>query len=114
MSNPCQQCGACCAYFRVSFYWSEAEPLLGGPVPPELTERVNAHYAAMRGTACRPARCVALEGEVGQAVHCGIYPQRPSPCRELEPWDAAGRPEAKCNRARAAHRLPPLKPRPTP
>ncbi|OZZ73507.1 zinc/iron-chelating domain-containing protein, partial [Klebsiella pneumoniae] len=22
--NPCMTCGACCAYFRVSFYWAEA------------------------------------------------------------------------------------------
>ncbi|EAX0008081.1 YkgJ family cysteine cluster protein, partial [Salmonella enterica] len=21
--NPCMTCGACCAYFRVSFYWAE-------------------------------------------------------------------------------------------
>ncbi|MEA7465220.1 YkgJ family cysteine cluster protein, partial [Salmonella enterica subsp. enterica serovar Lubbock] len=20
--NPCMTCGACCAYFRVSFYWA--------------------------------------------------------------------------------------------
>ncbi len=22
--NPCINCGACCAYFRVSFYWAES------------------------------------------------------------------------------------------
>ena len=22
--NPCMTCGACCAFFRVSFYWAEA------------------------------------------------------------------------------------------
>ncbi|MBB8903342.1 YkgJ family cysteine cluster protein, partial [Escherichia coli] len=22
--NPCITCGACCAFFRVSFYWAEA------------------------------------------------------------------------------------------
>ncbi|HDN1328034.1 YkgJ family cysteine cluster protein, partial [Escherichia coli] len=21
--NPCMTCGACCAFFRVSFYWAE-------------------------------------------------------------------------------------------
>ena len=35
--NPCMTCGACCAYFRVSFYWAEADDA-GGPVPSALTE----------------------------------------------------------------------------
>lgn len=108
MSNPCQRCGACCAFFRVSFYWSEAEPALGGSVPPKLTEALNPQRVAMRGTLCSPARCAALQGDVGHSVACAIYAQRPSPCRELEPWDAAGRPDEKCTRARAAHGLPPL------
>ncbi|MFN3544480.1 MAG: YkgJ family cysteine cluster protein [Thiobacillus sp.] len=108
MSNPCQQCGACCATFRVSFYWSEAEPALGGGVPPELTKAVSPQRVAMRGTICRPVRCVALEGTVGQAVACRIYAHRPSPCRALEPWDAAGQPDAQCTRARSAHGLAPL------
>ncbi|MEW6133180.1 MAG: YkgJ family cysteine cluster protein [Pseudomonadota bacterium] len=110
MSNPCLRCGACCAFFRVSFYWSEAEPFLGGCVPPDLVEPLNAQRVVMRGTQCSPARCIALEGMVGESVSCGIYLQRPSPCRELEPWDAAGQPDEKCSRARAAHSLPPLKP----
>lgn len=108
MSNPCQQCGACCAFFRVSFYWSEAEASLGGCVPPELTEALNPQRVAMRGTLFQPTRCVALEGTVGKAVACTIYPRRPSPCRELEPWDDSGQPDGKCTRARAAHGLPPL------
>ncbi|RBD00840.1 YkgJ family cysteine cluster protein, partial [Xanthomonas oryzae pv. oryzae] len=29
MAHPCLTCGACCAYFRVSFHWSEADPALG-------------------------------------------------------------------------------------
>ncbi|KAB2312879.1 YkgJ family cysteine cluster protein [Betaproteobacteria bacterium SCN2] len=111
MSNPCLQCGACCAYFRVSFYWSESEAFLGGTVPPELTEPLNPQRVAMRGTLHSPLRCVALDGEVGESVCCSIYPGRPSPCRELEPWDAGGQPDEKCSRARAAHQLPPLGPR---
>ena len=38
VSHPCLTCGACCAFFRVSFHWSEADPALGGQVPFELTE----------------------------------------------------------------------------
>jgi len=35
--NPCLSCGACCAAFRVSFYWREADGgESGGAVPPAL------------------------------------------------------------------------------
>jgi hypothetical protein len=30
--NPCVSCGACCAHFRVSFYWAEADDAPGGIV----------------------------------------------------------------------------------
>jgi len=110
VGNPCLRCGACCAYYRVSFYWTEADPFLGGTVPPELTVALNHHRAAMQGTLHAPVRCVALNGEVGAAVACTIYERRSSPCRELEPWEADGRPNPRCTTARAAHGLPPLDP----
>lgn len=110
MGNPCLRCGACCAYFRVSFYWSEADPFLGGSVPLDLTEPLNPHRSAMRGTLHAPVRCVALDGTVGEQVGCTIYPMRSSPCRELEPWEADGQPSEKCTKARAAHGMPPLEP----
>lgn len=110
MSNPCLQCGACCAFFRVSFYWSEAEPFLGGSVLPELVEPLNAQRVAMRGTLHPPERCTALEGQVGETVSCSICSSRPSPCRELQPWNVDGQPNEKCSRARAAYQLPPLNP----
>ena len=108
MDNPCLSCGACCAFFRVSFYWVEADAALGGGVPTELVVPVNAHLLAMRGTEHQPARCGALQGEIGLQTQCVIYPQRPSPCRELAPWDEEFQPNDKCERARAAHGLPPL------
>lgn len=111
MGNPCLRCGACCAHYRVSFYWSEAEPFLGGHVPADLTEPLNHYRSAMRGTLHASARCVALAGTVGQQTSCGIYENRPSPCRELEPWEQDGQPSQKCTKARAAHNLPPLGPR---
>lgn len=114
VANPCQQCGACCAQFRVSFYWSEADPLAGGTVPAELTEPLTPYRSAMRGTLTAPVRCVGLDGAVGAAVCCTIYDRRPSPCREVEPWDETGQPDAKCIKARAAHGLPPLAPRSQP
>jgi len=110
MQNPCLSCGACCAHFRVSFYCGEiASADGGGMVPPELVVQVGPLRAAMKGTEIGNGRCVALRGEVGSpGVHCGIYEQRPSPCREFEPWLADGTPDADCQRVRARFGLPPL------
>jgi Fe-S-cluster containining protein len=83
----------------VSFYWAEA-PQLG--LPEALVEPVTPHLACMAGTGAVSPRCAALAGTVGKQVTCTQYARRPSPCRELQPG------EAKCNRARAAHGLPPL------
>lgn len=107
-ASPCLACGACCAHFRVSFYWTEADDAPGGHVPAALTEHVQQHLRCMRGTNGAPRRCVALQGEIGRAVHCAIYAQRPSPCREFEPWRDDGAPNADCQRLRAARSLPPL------
>lgn len=38
--NPCMTCGACCAFFRVSFYWAEADDA-GGTIPARLTEQIS-------------------------------------------------------------------------
>ena len=97
--NPCLDCGACCAHFRVSFYWSEAE---ARGLPEALTEQVNPWFSCMAGTNQSSPRCVALGGEVGKAVACTIYEMRPEPCREVQAGDA------KCNRARARHGFAPL------
>ena len=94
--NICRSCGACCASFRVSFYWVEA-PQRG--LPNSCVEQVNPYLAGMAGTNQPAPRCRALQGEVGQRVACLVYPLRPSPCRELQPGDE------KCNRARAKHGL---------
>src|SRR5262245_47296302 len=94
----CQQCGACCAYFRVSFYWAEADER---GWPQGDVRNINGVMACLAGTDLPKPRCTALQGVVGEAVTCTRYDQRPSPCRELQPGDE------KCNRARAAHGLPP-------
>jgi uncharacterized protein len=106
--NPCISCGACCAQFRVSFYWAEASDTAGDGVPAELTEQITPHLRAMRGTLATPVRCVALDGTVGQQVGCRIYAQRPSTCREFSAWDADGQPSPQCSRARQRIGLPPL------
>lgn len=109
--NPCIKCGACCACFRVAFHWSEAEPFLNGSGEGlrELTVKLDRHRVAMRGTeGGQPIRCIALEGQVGTEVRCGVYAQRPSPCRELRPDGLDGRPSGQCRQARARFGLPPL------
>jgi hypothetical protein len=100
--DTCQQCGACCAFFRVSFYWTEA---VTRGLPEEAVEQVAPLMACMAGTNDRDPRCHALTGTPGQRVACSLYESRPSPCRELQPG------EDKCNRARARHGLAPLQPR---
>jgi Fe-S-cluster containining protein len=100
-TNPCQTCGACCANFRVSFYWGEADDAPGGMVPAQLTERISPQLRCMKGTASKPVRCVALEGEVGKQVSCRIYAQRPSPCREFDVFEADGSPNPRCAALRA-------------
>jgi len=106
--NPCVSCGACCAAFRVSFYWAETDAAPGGRVPAGMTEQLTTHLAVMRGTDRIDIRCVALEGEVGRAVRCCIYAERPTPCRDLEPSWLHGKRNDQCDRARARHGLPPL------
>jgi Fe-S-cluster containining protein len=95
----CRRCDACCAVFRVSFYGAEADDASGGTVPVALTRPVGPLHRCMAGTETRPVRCVALQGEVGRAVACGLYAQRASTCREVQPGDA------QCLKARAAHGL---------
>jgi Fe-S-cluster containining protein len=105
--NPCVSCGACCAYFRVSFYWAEAEDG-GGMVPSSLTEQVTPFLSCMQGTNSKTPRCVALEGEIGQSVSCSIYLNRPSPCREFDMSGEHGIHSETCDRARARYGLPAL------
>ncbi len=105
--NPCVSCGACCAHFRVSFYWSEADDG-GGIVPASLTEPLNLFMRNMRGTNSRSPRCVALEGEIGGCVSCNIYQHRPTPCREFSQSGENGEHNEACDRARARYGLPPL------
>ena len=112
--TPCLSCGACCAYFRVSFYWGETDLQQGGQVPAELTETISDYHCAMRGTNQLSRRCIALEGTPGGPTRCTIYDRRPSPCRDfgiqwhsgqmtIRPGDLE-----RCNRARSAWGMPPI------
>lgn len=110
MSHPCLRCGACCATFRVSFHWSEAQPDNPDGPPPELVMPLRRHELAMRGTEGSHPRCVGLRGTIGVDGHCGIYPQRPSVCRAVEPSWEFGRHSPQCDKGRAAHGLKLLTP----
>ena len=104
----CLTCGACCATFRVSFYWGEAETELGGVVPIALTEKLNDFRRVMRGTNQPRPRCIALEGDVGHCVTCTIYPNRPTPCRDFPVSWSNGTANEECDKARFAWGLPPI------
>ncbi|WP_324255867.1 YkgJ family cysteine cluster protein [Aquitalea palustris] len=106
--NICQRCGACCAAFRVSFHHSELDSEPGGRVPARLADEETRSTVRMRGTDYARPRCIALIGRVGESVSCGIYSERPSPCREFGARASIGIYEEACNRARAQHGLPPL------
>ncbi len=64
----------------------------------ELVEQVSPHLSCMKGTNSKAPYCAALTDH----YRCSIYPSRSSTCREVEVGDA------KCQRARALHGLPPL------
>jgi uncharacterized protein len=109
-NNSCLNCGACCANYRVSFYWAEADDVTRGGVPVEMTEKLSCVRLVMKGTNQSKPRCLALIGELGRRVGCAIYPNRPQVCRNLHVSWSAGRADEKCDKARMAIGLPPLEP----
>jgi uncharacterized protein len=106
-TNPCTQCGACCASFRVDFARAELQSE-GGCVPDGLAVELNASLVRMRGTDHLSPRCAALQGVIGEHAGCGIYEWRPSPCREFGLRAPVGIGDEACARARARHGLAPL------
>jgi Fe-S-cluster containining protein len=102
MSQACLTCGACCATFRVSFYWAETDAHPQGSVPEHLTTAISPHYVAMQGVSQPQPRCVALAGNIGDQVSCNIYAQRSSTYRSFDAGDE------RCHQARMTHGLTPL------
>ncbi|MGL5402238.1 MAG: YkgJ family cysteine cluster protein [Acinetobacter sp.] len=96
-SDACVSCGACCANYRVSFYWAEAERM-----PANMVEPLTAVYSCMKGTNQAQVKCIALQGEVGQQVSCSIYAIRSTTCKEVKIADE------QCNKARLKYNLIPL------
>jgi uncharacterized protein len=110
MINPCLDCGACCAFFRASFYWAESDLASEGGVPSELTEKLNDFRMVMKGTTGSCPRCIALKGNIGDRVYCSIYESRASVCRDFQPAWLNGEPNEQCDNARAKWGLVPLPP----
>jgi len=108
--HVCLTCGACCASFRVSFYWAESDEAVADCVPAAMTCQVAPLVCAMRGTDGQHPRCIALEGNVGLGVWCTIYERRPSVCHEVTPSGQDGAANSWCDRAREIWGLPPLIP----
>lgn len=107
--HPCLGCGACCASFRVAFYWLESEPGTEPQVPPELTNDLNLSQRCMKGTdAKHHPKCMALSGRIGRDAHCSIYESRPTPCRRFEASYEDGQRNSRCDEARVRHGLQPL------
>ena len=102
----CRRCGACCVNHPANrdegfIYWVEIgddDAIL------ERADLVTKHVIRdadgvphLRMAA--DGRCLALRGTLGADVRCGIYHQRPTPCRRVQPGDAL------CLRYRDAHGL---------
>ncbi len=94
--QACSSCGACCATYRVCFYWAEVD---ANNIPAEHVVPADRLRVAMRQVESS-ARCVALDGEVGIDVACTIYERRPQICRDVQPGDPS------CVRARGRWGLP--------
>ena len=109
-NNPCLSCGACCAHYRVSLYWAEADDVTLSGVPNELTEKLCGVRLVMKGTNRPNPRCSALKGEIGREVACSIYLKRPQVCRDFLASLSMGYPEEKCDKARRTWDLAPLEP----
>lgn len=99
--HPCLSCGACCAFFRVSFHWSETLAESHG-VPSVMTNEMSLNRNVMKGTDQANPRCIAFTGEVGSVVGCSIYLKRPGCCRDFKASFENATRNAACDEARLA------------
>lgn len=114
--HPCLKCGACCASFRVAFYWREIEGVLDHNeklqwmVPEHLTVDLDGFLKCMQGTEKKHSpRCTALNGRIGEITQCSIYWHRPTPCRSFKASYENGKQNVRCDEARQKHGLKPLR-----
>lgn len=107
--HPCQTCGACCTIYSVQFDPSE---LTKDPynVPAKLTFKMSKDVLAMKSRVPGSTRCVALDGNLGRYVSCGIYNNRPSPCRKFMASYENGIQNPRCDDSRRKRGMKPLTP----
>jgi len=87
-TSACQCCGACCAFYLVSFPAHETNDVAGGIVPVAMSTLTKDSLRFMKGTESKTPRCIALRGFVGTRVTCAIYENRPSTCRKfMRSWE---------------------------
>lgn len=98
-NHPCLSCGACCAYFRISFHWTETSSE-SYAVPIEKTIGISPYVNAMIGTREKDPRCIALQGVIGTDVSCDIYLNRPGCCRQFKASYEDGFVNQRCEQAR--------------
>jgi uncharacterized protein len=108
--HPCVKCGACCASFRVAFYWREAESKdHKSAVPEGYWHELSPLQRGMNGTDNKHhPKCCALKGRIGEKAYCTIYNNRPTPCRTFEASYENGVANERCDLARQKHGLKPL------
>jgi Fe-S-cluster containining protein len=107
--HPCVSCGACCAFFRVSFFVHERENFDKWKVPLDRTVTTDSKIYSMQGTEKKHhPKCNSLTGRIGKYAICNMYENRPSPCRNFTASYSDGKKNSRCDEARKAHGLAPL------
>lgn len=96
-ADDCQQCGMCCIYFAGKFRINVDDD---GVQPPKKLVQIGPRINYPSGGGCNRwmrvmpdpfwakggfKRCVALKGQQGHKVECGVYEDRPSSCRSFDP-----------------------------
>jgi Fe-S-cluster containining protein len=98
----CRTCGACCINVDAAFpWWVE---IANGDRILDRADLVKKHVVydpdGVPHLRLAPdGRCLALRGALSGRVSCGIYRERPTPCRTVQPGDAL------CLRYRHEHGL---------
>lgn len=71
---------------------------------------LDSTYRCMKGTEVKhQIKCSGLTGRIGHNAHCTIYHNRPTPCRNFMASYENGKHNPRCDEARAAHGLKPLR-----
>lgn len=100
----CQECGACCTYFKIIFNPKEN---------PQVTKLGKDIFfvrkdgrAVMNGTdKFNKGRCVALTGEINTFVSCSVYDNRPDVCRQFQRVLPDGFINPRCLQAREDYEI---------